>query len=94
MKFTQIPSTAFQNIQLNAGILVDSFVPSTGTIGNLLGATTGGVQFQDSIEYTDFGDDIDNCPKNMLELLEVRGIGSEKAEKYGTAIIGIVKGLL
>lgn len=68
MKYTQIPATAFQNIQLNAGILVDSFVPSTGTIGRLLGATTGGVNFKDSIEYTDYGDDIDNCPKNMLEL--------------------------
>lgn len=68
MKYTQIPSTAFQNIQLNAGILTDSFVPSTGVIGRLLGATTGGVQFQDNVEYTDFGEDIDNCPKNMMEL--------------------------
>ena len=68
MKYTQIPSTAFEEIQLNAGILVDGFDPETGVIGNLLGATTGGVQFQDSVEYTDFGDDIDNCPKNMKEL--------------------------
>lgn len=68
MKYTQIPSTAFQNIQLNAGILVDSFVPSTGVIGNILGATTGGVQFKDNISYIDFGEDIDNCPKNTLEL--------------------------
>lgn len=68
MKYTQIPATAFQDIQLNAGILTESFTPSTGTIGRLLGATTGGVQFQDNIEYIDFGDDIDNCPKNMKEL--------------------------
>lgn len=68
MKYTQIPATAFEQIQLNAGILVDGFDPVTGVIGNLLGATTGGVQFQDSVEYTDFGEDIDNCPKNMLEL--------------------------
>ncbi len=68
MKYTQIPSTAFQNIQLNAGILVDSFVPATGTIGRLLGATSGGVQFADNVEYKDFGEDIDNCPKNMMEL--------------------------
>ena len=68
MKYTQIPVTAFQNIQLNAGILVDNFNPASGVIGNLLGATTGGVQFADAVEYTDFGDDIDNCPKNMLEL--------------------------
>ena len=68
MKFTQIPTTAFEEIQLNAGILVDNFNPLTGVIGNLLGATSGGVQFADAVSYTDFGDDIDNCPKNMLEL--------------------------
>lgn len=68
MKYTQIPATAFQNIQLNAGILVDDFNPATGVIGRLLGATSGGVQFQDNVEYKDFGEDIDNCPKNMKEL--------------------------
>lgn len=83
MKFTQIPSTAFQNIQLNAGILVDSFIPATGTIGNLLGATTGGVQFQDAIEYLDFGDDIDNCPKNMLEL---KKLDSHEVTMSGTFV--------
>lgn len=68
MKYTQIPSTAFQNIQLNAGILVDAFDPATGEIGNLLGATTGGISFADAPEFSDFGEDIDNCPKNMKEL--------------------------
>ena len=68
MKYTQIPSTAFKNIQLNAGILVDGFTPATGVIGNLLGATSGGVNFTDSVEFKDLGEDIDNCPKNMLEL--------------------------
>lgn len=68
MKFTQIPTDTFQNIQLNAGILVDEFTPASGVIGNLLGATTGGVNFTDTIEYADYGEDIDNCPKNMLEL--------------------------
>lgn len=71
MKYTQIPATAFQNIQLNAGILVDNFTPSTGVIGNLLGATTGGVNFKDTVEYKDFGEDIDNCPKNMIELKQL-----------------------
>lgn len=83
MKYTQIPSTAFQNIQLNAGILVDSFVPATGVIGRLLGATTGGVQFSDSVEYTDFGEDIDNCPKNMLEL---KKLDSHEVTMSGTFV--------
>jgi len=83
MKFTQIPTTAFEDIQLNAGILVDSFVPATGTIGRLLGATTGGVSFNDSVEYTDFGDDIDNCPKNMLEL---KKLDSHEVTMSGTFV--------
>lgn len=83
MKYTQIPSTAFQNIQLNAGILVDSFDPVTGVIGRLLGATTGGVQFADSVEYTDFGDDIDNCPKNMMEL---KKLDSHEVTMSGTFV--------
>lgn len=83
MKYTQIPSTAFQNIQLNAGILVDSFVPATGVIGRLLGATTGGVNFTDTIEYLDFGEDIDNCPKNMLEL---KKLDSHDVKMSGTFV--------
>lgn len=68
MKYTQIPETTFQDIQLNAGILTDDFDPETGEIGNLLGATSGGVSFADTVEYKDFGEDIDNCPKNTKEL--------------------------
>lgn len=68
MKYTKIPVETFQQIQLNAGILVDTFTPKTGVIGRILGATTGGNSFSDSIEYTDFGEDIDNCPNNMMEL--------------------------
>ena len=83
MKYTQIPATAFQNIQLNAGILVDSFVPSTGTIGRLIGATTGGVNFTDTPEFSDFGEDIDNCPKNTKEL---KKLTSHEAKMSGTFV--------
>lgn len=83
MKYTQIPSTAFQNIQMNAGILVDSFVPSTGVIGNIIGATSGGVNFTDSVEYTDFGEDIDNCPKNTKEL---KKLNSHEVKMSGTFV--------
>lgn len=68
MKYTQIPKKTFQNIQMNAGILVKSFEPETGTIGALLGATTGGINFTDTPSYSDLGEDIDNCPKNTMEL--------------------------
>lgn len=68
MKYTKIPTTAFQNIQMNAGILVDTFTPGTGVIGNILGATSGGCNFTDTVTYKDYGEDIDNCPKNTKEL--------------------------
>lgn len=68
MKFTQIPSDTFQNIQLNAGILVESFDPTTGEVDGLIGATSGGVSASCVPTFTDYGDDIDNCPKNMMEL--------------------------
>lgn len=70
MKFTKIPSDAFQKLQINAGILTTDFTPATGTVGEAgqIGATTGGVNFTATPTYSDFGEDIDNCPKNMKEL--------------------------
>ena len=70
MKFTKIPNDAFQKLQINAGILTTDFTPATGTIGESgqIGATTGGVSFTATPTYSDYGDDIDNCPKNMKEL--------------------------
>lgn len=69
MKFTKIPSDAFQKLQINAGILTTDFTPSTGEVGaaGQIGATTGGVNFTATSTFTDFGEDIDNCPKNMKE---------------------------
>lgn len=70
MKYTRIPEDAFQKLQLNAGILLSSFNPSTAEITeeDLLGATSGGVNFTATPTYSDFGEDIDNCPVNVLEL--------------------------
>lgn len=68
MKFTKIPEDTFKNIQLNAGILVSSFDPSTQEITGLMGATTGGISFTATPTFEDFGEDIDNCPKNTKEL--------------------------
>lgn len=68
MRFTRIPETTFKNIQLNAGILVKGFDPVTMDYTGLLGATTGGITFNAAPTFDDFGSDIDNCPKNTLEL--------------------------
>ena len=68
MKYTQIPADTFQKLQMNAGIFCKTFAPATGEITGLLGATTGGGQFTAAPEFLDFGEDIDNCPKNTKEL--------------------------
>lgn len=68
MKYTQIPVDTFETLQMNAGIIAKGFNPTSGEVTGLLGATTGGLSFSDSMSFTDLGDDIDNCPKNMMEL--------------------------
>ena len=69
-KFTQIPTDTFKKIQLGAGILTTQFDPATGklTASNIIGATSGGVSFEATPSFSDFGEDIDNCPKNTKEL--------------------------
>lgn len=83
MKYTQIPVDTFKNIQLNAGILVKTFTPATGVIGDLIGATTGGLTFNDAPTYSDFGEDIDNCPKNTKEL---KKLDSREVTMAGTFV--------
>lgn len=72
-KFTQIPTDTFKKIQLNAGILTSKFDPATGelTATDIIGATSGGVSFEAVPTFTDFGEDIDNCPKNTMELKHI-----------------------
>lgn len=69
-KFTQIPTDTFKKLQLNAGILTTGFDPATGELSasSIIGATSGGVSFEATPSFTDFGEDIDNCPKNTKEL--------------------------
>ena len=69
MKYTQIPISTFQQLQINAGMLLKKFDPETTPVeGDKLGATTGGINFTATPTYSDYGEDIDNCPKNTLEL--------------------------
>lgn len=69
-KFTRIPTDTFKKLQLGAGILINTFDPETGELNmsSIIGATSGGVSFEATPSFTDFGEDIDNCPKNTKEL--------------------------
>lgn len=96
MKFTQIPVNTFQELQLNAGILTSTFTPATGTIesNNILGATSGGVNFTATPTYTDLGDDVDNCPKNMKELKKLDGWEAKISGTFLTVNTARAKSLL
>lgn len=70
MKFTKINPNTFKQLQLNAGILLSSFTPSSPTVttSDILAATTGGLNFKATPSFLDFGADVDNAPKNTKEL--------------------------
>lgn len=72
-KFTQIPIDTFKKLQLGAGLLTSGFNPATGELveANIIGATSGGVSFEATPSFSDFGEDIDNCPKNTKELKQL-----------------------
>ena len=95
-KFTKIPETAFQEIQLNAGVLLSSFTPSSAEINesNILGATTGGISFTATPTYVDFGDDIDNCPKNMMELKKLDSWDIKMSGTYVTVTPTLAESLV
>lgn len=83
MKYTKIPTDAFKNLQLNAGVLLESFDVETQTMAadSIVGATSGGVSFTAVPSFIDFGEDIDNCPKNMKEM---KKLDSWEAKMSGT----------
>lgn len=94
MKFTKLPPDTFQKLVLNAGILVDAFTPATGVIGNLMGATTGGITFNSNPTYTDFGEDVDNCPNNTMELKRIDQFDPAMSGTFLTLTATVVKDLI
>ncbi len=70
-KFTVIPQDTFEGMQLDAGVLLTKFDPETGDFDKTkdqICATTGGINIVCQAEYSDLGEDVDNCPNNMMEL--------------------------
>ena len=94
MKFTQVPTDTFENLVLNAGILVDTFTPSSGVIGNILGATTGGIEFSTNPTYTAFGEDIDNVPANTKQLKRLQSFDPTMSGTFLTVDTAAVKSLI
>lgn len=70
-KFTVIPKDTFDALQLDAGVLLKTFDPSAVAAPkdeDIICATTGGIKVDCKPTYSDLGEDVDNCPNNMMEL--------------------------
>lgn len=85
MRYTRIPIDTFQHIALNAGMVARDFDTATGEVeeSDIIGATTGGTNFTATPSYTDFGEDIDNCPKNTKD---AKHIDSWEVKLSGTLV--------
>ena len=70
-RFTVIPQSTFEEMQMDAGVLLTTFNPASPTAPadeDIICATTGGIKVTCAAEYSDLGEDVDNCPNNMKEL--------------------------
>lgn len=96
MKFTQIAADAFEKLQLNAGVLLTDFDPKNGELNrdNIFGATSGGVSFTATPEYTDFGEDVDNVPVNMKEFKKLSSVTATMSGTFLTVDTEMAKRLI
>lgn len=99
MKYTQIPTDTFKELQLNAGILIKGstgFNPGSGAItaSAIIGATSGGINVTCVPSYVDFGDNVDNCPKNMMELKKLDNWECKISGTFITVTPSVVKMML
>lgn len=71
MKFTVIPENTFDELQLDAGVLLTTFDPTNPVAPadeDIICATTGGINVSCVPTFSDLGEDVDNVPVNMKEL--------------------------
>lgn len=98
MKFTKIPSDAFQKLAINAGVIMRQFDPTaTSTAiyrGYIIGATTGGITMTATPTFADFGEDIDNCAKNTKELKRLTEYDIKASGTFVTVDPKVAKQLL
>lgn len=69
--FTVIPEDTFEALQLDAGVLLKTFNPASPAApqdSDIICATTGGINATCVPQFSDMGEDVDNCPVNMKEL--------------------------
>lgn len=71
MKFKVIPQNTFDELQLDAGVLLNRFDPTNPVApadADIICATTGGINASCVPTFSDLGEDVDNAPVNTKEL--------------------------
>ena len=85
MRYTLLRQDGFKELAINAGVLCESFEPTTGTVdkSSILALTSGGISFASTPSFTDNGADVDNCPANTMELKQ---LDSREVKLTGTFV--------
>ena len=71
-KFTVIPQSTFEEMQLDAGVVLKKFTPSTPTApedADIVCPTTGGINISCVPTYSDMGEDVDH-----IKILSIRRV--------------------
>ena len=77
-RYTKIPTDTFDGLGLDAGVLLKNFNIEAAISGedgfldeDIITATTGGVNPVATPTFSDLGEDVDNVPVNMKELMHL-----------------------
>lgn len=98
-RYTVISQDAFNELQMDAGVLLRNFdVGEAAASGSSLGfsdediicATTGGINIVCQPTYSDFAEDVDNAPNNLMEFKHLDGWNcSMSTTSIGTSLASI-----
>lgn len=73
-KFTKVKQDTFKSMGINTGLLLSKFDP-TGAAevsdADIICDTTGDVSASCVPSYSDLGEDVNNCPNGMMELMQL-----------------------
>lgn len=74
--YAKISQATFEEIQFDAGNVLSDFDPATPATPDdedIIAATTGGITITCQPQFSDWGEDIDNCPNNTKEMKHIDG---------------------
>lgn len=74
--YTKVSQDAFDTLQLDAGVLLSAFDPANPAAPasvDIICTTTGGINIRCVPTYSDFAEDVDNVPNNMMEFKHLDG---------------------